>query len=98
MFWAMLDNEKYASITLHWMDDNIDTGQIIIQEKIIIEPYDTLFALYEKVFSLLPRLFFLCIKKIKKEKICREQARKNILIMDSPHLKRLKGFIKQGKK
>ena len=39
--WAIINGEKEAGITAHLIDPNCDTGEIILQEKVIIEEYDT---------------------------------------------------------
>jgi methionyl-tRNA formyltransferase len=34
--WALLNNEKYIGITMHYIDSNVDTGDIIAQRRIVI--------------------------------------------------------------
>jgi methionyl-tRNA formyltransferase len=50
--WALLNNEKYTGGSFHYMDDNIDTGNIILQKKIIILDNDTAYSIYHKIVSL----------------------------------------------
>lgn len=54
---AIFNGEKYTGVTIHWMDKGIDTGPIIIQEKIEIEDIDTAKSLYDK-FTLTGGLLF----------------------------------------
>jgi len=49
--WAILDETPYGA-TLHFMDENIDTGDIIHQKKISILPSDTADTLYKRVKKL----------------------------------------------
>ncbi len=52
--WAVINGEKYTGITCHLIDEGIDTGGIIKQEKIEIESNDTGYTLlkkYEKAYA-----------------------------------------------
>lgn len=46
--WAIINGEKYAGFTYHYIDKSCDTGDIIIQEKIEIEDFDTQQTLYSR--------------------------------------------------
>jgi methionyl-tRNA formyltransferase len=46
---AILNNEKETGITLMYMDKSMDTGDIIVQEKVSIEPNETFSSLYNKL-------------------------------------------------
>ena len=48
-FWVMVKGEEETGVTVHYVDENIDTGEIILQKKIEIEPSDTLHTLQTKV-------------------------------------------------
>jgi methionyl-tRNA formyltransferase len=48
-FWAMVKGETETGVTVHYVDENIDTGKIILQKTIKIEPNDTLHSLQTKV-------------------------------------------------
>lgn len=37
-----------AGVTLHWMDDGVDTGPTVAQEEVPVEPWDTAGTLLEK--------------------------------------------------
>jgi folate-dependent phosphoribosylglycinamide formyltransferase PurN len=41
-FWAMMSGEKEIGVTVHWVDYEFDTGDIILQKKLKIEHDDTL--------------------------------------------------------
>lgn len=41
ILWHLLNNDKEAGVTLHLVDEKIDTGPIVMQEKIPIETDDT---------------------------------------------------------
>ncbi len=46
--WAIINGEKQHGITMHYMDPGVDSGDIIAQIMVDIEPDDTGFTLYEK--------------------------------------------------
>lgn len=51
--WAIINGEKFAGITSHLIDEGVDTGAIIKQEKIKVQKYDTgatLLKKYEKIY------------------------------------------------
>lgn len=48
VFWALANDEPYAGVTVHYIDEGIDTGDIIYQQKIPISLDDTEHSLYFK--------------------------------------------------
>ncbi|MDD3607545.1 MAG: methionyl-tRNA formyltransferase [Candidatus Moranbacteria bacterium] len=48
---ALLNNEKETGITLMKMDELVDHGKIIAQEKVAIKPFDDFFSLEKKLIS-----------------------------------------------
>ena len=48
VFWALANDEPCAGVTVHYIDEGIDTGEIIYQEEIPISPNDTEHSLYFK--------------------------------------------------
>lgn len=50
--WALLNGEKETGITIMKIDELLDTGDIILQEKVIIEEEDNAATLSKKLFSL----------------------------------------------
>ncbi len=49
LVWAIINGEKETGISLFKLDDGVDDGDIISQEKIIIEEEDSIKEVYEKV-------------------------------------------------
>ncbi len=49
LVWAMINGEKETGVTLFKLDDGIDDGDIIAQNKIVIEFHDTIKEVYDKV-------------------------------------------------
>ena len=50
--WALINGETETGITIMQMDEGIDTGDILLQEKILIEPTDTTGTLSIKLAEL----------------------------------------------
>jgi methionyl-tRNA formyltransferase len=46
--WSIMNGEQTAGVTLHYIDEGIDTGDIIGQKIFTIEPVDNARTLYEK--------------------------------------------------
>lgn len=51
VFYAIVNREKEFGVTLHFMDEQIDNGPIIIQKAIQIRERDDLFSLYPVAFK-----------------------------------------------
>jgi len=47
-FWIITDGEPETGVTIHWVDEKFDTGRILLQEKITVEPSDTVISLSYK--------------------------------------------------
>ena len=51
--WAVISGERETGVTIHQIDEGVDTGPVILQEKVDISPDDTVKSLYfEKLYPL----------------------------------------------
>lgn len=51
--WALIKGETVTGLTLFWVDQGIDTGPILLQKEVTVEPDDTTGSLYfNKIFPL----------------------------------------------
>jgi len=51
--WALIKGETVTGLTLFWVDKGIDTGPILLQKEVAVDPNDTTGSLYfNKIFSL----------------------------------------------
>ena len=51
--WALIKGERITGLTIFWVDQGIDTGPILLQKTVTIEPDDTTGSLYfNKIFPL----------------------------------------------
>jgi methionyl-tRNA formyltransferase len=51
IFHALLNGERSFGVTAHFMDDQLDNGDIIVQREVPIQPGDDLDTLYPKAFT-----------------------------------------------
>lgn len=49
--WPILNGEEYAGVTLHKMDQGIDTGDIIAQKRFKLSSKETSFSLYTRLID-----------------------------------------------
>jgi folate-dependent phosphoribosylglycinamide formyltransferase PurN len=49
IFWVLLNGEQYTGVTIHYLSEKIDTGDILLQQTIGISPYDNLDSLTQKI-------------------------------------------------
>lgn len=63
-FWYILNNERETGITFHFIDEGIDSGQIIEQYKIKISGFEDSKILYDYLYSLGANLFIQLIYKL----------------------------------
>lgn len=47
--WAMINGEKECGYTYHYIDKDCDTGDVLLQKRILIEDFDTQLSLYNRV-------------------------------------------------
>ena len=69
VFWAMLNDECKIGVSIHFINDKIDGGDIIIQEQIMISKTDTFEEIYSKVIKITPDLFVKAIDAIQNNNI-----------------------------
>lgn len=62
--WAMINGEKYSGVTVHFIDEGIDTGDIILQEKIKIDEDDYICDLLNKVKNIYPKIVLNAIRAL----------------------------------
>ena len=63
--WALINDEKEFGITIHYMDEGIDTGDIILQKIFPITDMDNYSTLLERAYEKCASLLFQAIIKIK---------------------------------
>lgn len=62
--WAMINGEEYSGVTVHFIDESIDTGDIILQEKIKIDEDYYISDLLNKVKNIYPKIVLNSIRHL----------------------------------
>jgi methionyl-tRNA formyltransferase len=63
-YWVLKNKEKDTGLTCHFIDEGVDTGDIINQSNTIVRPDDTIDSIIEKQKLTLNNLVNDCIKNI----------------------------------
>ena len=64
--WALINDEKEFGITVHYVDDGIDTGDIILQRTYPITDEDNYNTLLELAYKECPDILYQAIKELQK--------------------------------
>lgn len=64
MEWALLDGQKKTGVTIIVMDEQLDSGDIIAQQKLTIEPEDDIFSLKARLMEIAGSLLPEAMEKI----------------------------------
>jgi len=67
--WAILKGEKETGVTVHYINQGIDTGKIILQEKIEIKKTDYITDILEKVKVKYPEMINKAVDLLKKDEV-----------------------------
>jgi methionyl-tRNA formyltransferase len=62
--WAIINGETEFGVTVHFVDQGIDTGDVILQSMVSIAPEDRYADLLEKAYSECAELLIVAIRKI----------------------------------
>ncbi len=67
--WAIIRGERETGVTIHWLDEGVDTGDILLQRKVEIGPDDTAASLYfNKLFPLGVEMIAEAVKLVREGK------------------------------
>jgi methionyl-tRNA formyltransferase len=67
--WVIMNGEKETGVTTFFIDDKIDTGEIILQEKTTVGPHETAGELHDKLMVLGASLIIKTVDEIEKGEI-----------------------------
>lgn len=69
---AFADCRAFSGVTVHYVDEGVDTGQVILQDSFVRMPGDTLADFTQRGFELEYRLYPQAIRKILEEVVLHE--------------------------
>lgn len=75
--WAIINKEKYTGVTTMYMDEGMDTGDIILIEKIPIQSNDTYASLHDKLLKIGSKVLVETIHNISNNVISRKKQTAN---------------------
>ena len=62
--WSLLEGDEFTGVGIMRMEEGLDTGDVLLEEKIKIEDNDNLISLTEKLSKLSAKLFMAAISKL----------------------------------
>ena len=65
--WALLKGDSFTGVGIIRMDEGLDTGDLLIEEKLLIRENDNLYTLSQKLSILSSKLIYKCLEIIEKE-------------------------------
>lgn len=72
--WAIINQEKYTGVTTFLIDEKIDTGQLLLQEKITLEKGETAGSLHDKLAPLGGDVIVATLNALEKGIVAQTQA------------------------
>lgn len=54
-FWVLYKQEKETGVSIHFVEEGIDSGDIIVQEKFKVEKHDTFNSIVQKNYQIAPK-------------------------------------------
>jgi len=83
--WAVIKGEKETGVTTFFLQHEIDTGEIILQEKVEIHEKDTTGTMYEKLMNIGAELVLKTVNLVEKGNyITQKQITNNIELKSAP--------------
>ena len=67
-FWVLYKQEKETGVSIHFVEEGIDSGDIVVQKKYSVTPEDTFNSLVKKNYELAPKALAEAIDILKKGK------------------------------
>jgi folate-dependent phosphoribosylglycinamide formyltransferase PurN len=64
-FWAYVNGEKETGVSIHFVDEQLDNGDILIQRRIPIKRFDSLYTLLNRIFFVAPSAMLDALDKIR---------------------------------
>ncbi len=65
-FWVLYNEEKKTGVSIHFVEEGIDSGDIIVQKKYNIDSKDTFSSLVKKNYNIAPRAMLKALDKLEK--------------------------------
>ena len=98
-FWYLFNKDKIGGVTIQFMDEKLDAGDIIVQKKFPIKKEDSMFSIHMKIGELSGILYSKVIEMIRKNRLKRHsQSKNNSSYHTIPTKDEMKEFKERGLK
>jgi len=78
--WALINDEKEYGVTVHYVDEGVDTGDIIEQEVEPITDHDNYATLLDRAVQLCAKVLFKAVSKIEAGTVTRKKQIENHMV------------------
>lgn len=98
-FWVLANNEKETGVTVHFIDKGIDSGDIVLQERIKVKESDSMHSLYLRSSVIVGEMLLNAVKLIEEGKanaLPQDKAKRSYFSF--PSKKAVKRFLRNEKK
>jgi methionyl-tRNA formyltransferase len=65
-FWVLYKQEKETGVSIHFVDEGIDSGEIVVQRKFLVSEKETFNSLVKKNYQIAPKAMIEAIDKIER--------------------------------
>jgi len=95
VFWAMYHNEKKFGVSVHYMVENIDEGDILHQHLIPLKQGNSMFRNYISAFEIGAKVTIQALNNIRDKKIFSKFSKKSKKYFSAPSSEQVKDFRKR---
>ncbi len=96
-FWMLLRNHRKSGATVHFMNEELDSGEIILQRNFLINRSDSIYAVDEKAARLGGNLLIKALVKLEKRRAQTFWLSKLSKLFTMPTEKQTQRFRREGK-
>jgi methionyl-tRNA formyltransferase len=68
--WALVNGEREVGVTVHFMSEDFDLGDIVLQSRVPVAPTDTIVDLYDATLPLFPEMTLEALDLIESGRAC----------------------------
>lgn len=84
--WAIINGEEKTGVSTFFIDEKIDTGEMILQEEIAISPSETAGSLHDKLMQLGAKLIVKTLEQIETGSVATKKQPNDALLKEAPKL------------
>lgn len=65
-FWVLYKKDKETAVSIHFVDEGVDSGPVVVQKRFVVEPSETFGSLVHKNYEHAPRAMLEALDKLEK--------------------------------